>query len=175
MGACNGSRIDRRGRRGGASVMETASAILSDVGVMEVGAPAVANLAEAYAWCRRLAQSHYENFTIASWLMPRAMRPHMHAIYAYARMADDFADVDKSLAKLDEWEHELDAAYSGAPRHPVFVALADTARRFDIPREPFADLLCAFRSDVNFQGFDTIEDLLGYASYSANPLGRLVL
>jgi squalene synthase HpnC len=155
--------------------METASAILSDAGVTEPGAPAVANLAEAYAWCGRLAQSHYENFTIASWLMPRAMRPHMHAIYAYARMADDFADVDKSLAKLDEWEHELDAAYAGAPRHPVFVALADTARRFDIPREPFADLLCAFRSDVNFQGFDTIDDLLGYARYSANPVGRLVL
>jgi squalene synthase HpnC len=103
------------------------------------------------------------------------MRPHMHAIYAYARIADDFADEDKSLAKLDEWERELDAAYAGAPRHPVFVALADTAQRFDIPREPFADLLRAFRSDVNFAGFDTIDDLLGYARYSANPVGRLVL
>ena len=107
--------------------------------------------------------------------MPRAMRPHMHAIYAYARIADDFADEDKSLAKLDEWERELDAAYAGAPRHPVFVALADTARRFEIPREPFADLLRAFRSDVTFSGFDTIDDLLGYARYSANPVGRLVL
>ena len=134
-----------------------------------------ANLAQAYAWCGRLARSHYENFTIASWMMPRAMRPHMHAIYAYARIADDYADEDKSLARLDEWERELDAAYAGAPRHPVFVALADTARRFDIPREPFADLLCAFRSDVNFSGFDTIDDLLGYARYSANPVGRLVL
>jgi squalene synthase HpnC len=107
--------------------------------------------------------------------MPRAMRPHMHAIYAYARIADDFADEDMSLAKLDEWERELDAAYAGAPRHPVFVALADTAQRFDIPREPFVDLLRAFRSDLNFAGFDSIDDLLGYARYSANPVGRLVL
>ncbi len=131
--------------------------------------------AEAYAYCTRLATSHYENFTIASWLMPRGMRPHMHAIYAYARIADDFADEEKSLAKLDEWERELDLAYAGTPRHPVMIALADTAQRFAIPREPFADLLRAFRSDVNFQGFDTIEDLHEYARYSANPVGRLVL
>ncbi|HZO82874.1 MAG TPA: squalene synthase HpnC [Candidatus Binataceae bacterium] len=132
-------------------------------------------LAEAYEFCGRLARSHYENFTIASWLMPRAMRPHMHAIYAYARIADDFADEEKSLARLDEWERELDLAYAGAPRHPVFVALADTARRFAIPRQPFADLLRAFRSDVNFQGFETIDDLMEYARYSANPVGHLVL
>src|SRR5271156_814470 len=139
-------------------------------------APASAHaLDEAYAYCARLARSHYENFTIASWLMPRAMRPHMHAIYAYARIADDFADEEHDLAKLDAWERELDLAYAGTPRHPVFVALADTAARFDIPREPFADLLRAFRSDVDFKGFDTIEDVLGYCRHSANPVGRLVL
>jgi squalene synthase HpnC len=134
-----------------------------------------ADLADAYAYCARLARWHYENFTIASWLMPREMRPHMHAIYAYARIADDFADEEHDLAKLDGWERELDLAYAGAPRHPVFVALADTVRRFDIPRQPFADLLQAFRSDVEFKGFETIDDLLGYARYSANPVGRLVL
>jgi len=155
--------------------MDTADAIVGNRGVIECGSANAANLEEAYAWCGRLAKSHYENFTIASWLMPRAMRPPMHAIYAYARIADDFADEHKSLAKLDEWERELDATYAGTPRHPVFVALADTARRFDIPREPFADLLRAFHSDVNFSGFDTIDDLLGYARYSANPVGRLVL
>jgi squalene synthase HpnC len=137
--------------------------------------PEATALAEAYDFCSRLARSHYENFTVASWLMPRAMRPHMHAIYAYARMADDFADEDRSLARLNEWEHELDLAYAGFPRHPVFVALADTARRFAIPRQPFADLLRAFRSDVEFSGFDTIDDLMDYARYSANPVGRLVL
>jgi len=134
-----------------------------------------AALAQAYKYCARVARSHYENFTIASWLMPRRMRPHMHAIYAYARMADDFADEQGSIARLDEWERELDLAYAGTPRHPVMIAIADTARRYDIPREPFADLLRAFRSDVDFKGFDTIDDLLEYARYSANPVGRLVL
>jgi squalene synthase HpnC len=142
-----------------------------------LGAPELAptSLAEAYRFCARMATSHYENFTIASWLMPRAMRPHMYAIYAYARCADDFADEEHDLAKLDDWEHELDLAYAGAPRHPVFVALADTVRKFEIPRQPFADLLTAFRSDVNFGGFETLDDLLAYARFSANPVGRLVL
>ncbi|MGH7843325.1 MAG: squalene synthase HpnC [Candidatus Binataceae bacterium] len=138
-----------------------------------------ASLADAYAYCARLARSHYENFTLASWLMPRAMRPHMYAIYAYARIADDFADEladrERSLAKLDEWERELDLAYAGAPRHPVMVALAETARRFALPREPFADLLRAFRGDVDFRGFETIDELLEYARFSANPIGRIVL
>ncbi|HUY28314.1 MAG TPA: squalene synthase HpnC [Candidatus Binataceae bacterium] len=133
------------------------------------------SLAQAYDFCGRLARSHYENFTVASWLMPRAMRKHMHAIYAYARIADDFADEEHDLAKLDGWERELELAYAGTPRHPVFVALADTAEKFAIPKEPFADLLVAFRSDVNFKGFDTFDALLGYCRYSANPVGRLVL
>lgn len=133
------------------------------------------SLAQAYEFCGQLARTHYENFSIASWLMPRAMRPHMHAIYAYARIADDFADEDRDVAKLDDWERQLDMACNGSARHPVFIALADTIRRFDIPREPFADLLRAFRSDVDFKGFDTIEELTAYARYSANPVGRLVL
>lgn len=137
--------------------------------------PAPVSIDAAYEFCAGIARSHYENFTIASWLMPSAMRRHMYAIYAYARLADDFADEEHDLAKLDWWERELDLAYAGSPRHPVFVALADTVRRFDIPREPFADLLVAFRSDVDFKGFETLDDLLGYARFSANPVGRLVL
>ena len=133
------------------------------------------DLAASYDFCARLAKSHYENFTVASWLMPREMRPHMYAIYAYARMADDFADEHHDLAMLDDWERELDSAYVGTPRHPVFIALADTVRRFEIPREPFQDLLTAFRSDIDFKGFETLDDLLGYSRFSANPVGRLVL
>lgn len=133
------------------------------------------DVASAYAFCARLAKSHYENFTVASWLMPREMRPHMYAIYAYARMADDFADEHHDLAMLDEWERALDDAYDGVPRHPVFIALADTVKRFEIPREPFKDLLVAFRSDVNFSGFETLDDLLAYSRNSADPVGRLVL
>jgi len=132
-------------------------------------------VAAAYAWCTKLARSHYENFTIASWLMPRQMRRHVHAIYAFARIADDFADEQHSLARLDEWQRELELAYDGAPRHPVMVALADTVKRFAIPPDPFLDLLTAFRSDVNFRGFETMADLLGYTRCSANPVGRLVL
>jgi squalene synthase HpnC len=99
----------------------------------------------------------------------------MHAIYAYARIADDYADEERSRARLDEWETELDLAYRGAPRHPVMIALADTVRRFDIPRTPFQDLLTAFRSDLDFQGYATLDDLLEYSRCSANPVGRLVL
>ena len=107
--------------------------------------------------------------------MPRAMRPSMHAIYAYARIADDFADEEHDRRNSTNGSTSLTWPMPGTPRHPVFVALADTVRRYDIPREPFADLLTAFRSDLAFQGFDTIDDLLGYARYSANPVGRLVL
>jgi squalene synthase HpnC len=149
---------------------------LNAAGAIGIASSAAAcSLDEAYAFCAKLARSHYENFTVASWLMPRAMRKHMHAIYAYARIADDFADEEHDLGKLDGWERELDLAYAGAPRHPVFVALADTAAKFAIPKQPFADLLVAFRSDVNFKGFATIDELLGYCRYSANPVGRIVL
>jgi squalene synthase HpnC len=156
------------------------SATVSGAAVVErTAAPAAGSdarqLDAAYAWCAKLARSHYENFTIASWLMPRGIRRHVHAIYAYARIADDFADEQSSIARLDQWQHELELAYSGAPRHPVMVAVADTARRYQIPPDPFLDLLKAFRSDLNFQGFETAADLLSYARYSANPVGRLVL
>jgi squalene synthase HpnC len=132
-------------------------------------------LEAAYAYCGQIARGHYENFTIASWLMPRAMRRHMHAIYAYARLADDLADEERDRAKLDQMERDLEEAYNGRPRGPLFLALADTARRYDIPPQPFLDLLRAFRSDIDFKGFETLDELLEYARYSANPVGRLVL
>jgi squalene synthase HpnC len=165
------TRLDER--RGG-SAIEDGAAVAEAAAAPAAGSDA-RQLAEAYAWCAKLARSHYENFTIASWLMPRAIRPHIHAIYAYARIADDFADEERSIDRLDEWQHELELAYAGAPRHPVMVAVADTARRYHIPPEPFLDLLKAFRSDLEFQGFETPGDLLAYARNSANPVGRLVL
>ncbi|MBV8771028.1 MAG: squalene/phytoene synthase family protein, partial [Deltaproteobacteria bacterium] len=159
--------------QGGSALVNGAAA----VGRAAAPAPKsdLSQVAAAYTWCAKLARSHYENFTIASWLMPRQMRCHVYAIYAYARIADDFADEEHSLVRLDEWQHELELAYSGAPRHPVMVAVADTARRYSIPPEPFMDLLKAFRRDVEFQPFETMSDLLGYTRYSANPVGRLVL
>src|ERR1039457_4208995 len=114
--------------------------------------PAVApTLAEARAWCKHLAESHYENFHVASWFLPEALRPHSDSIYAHCRVSDDLGDeVGDSavaLALLDLWKSELDACYEGRTRHPVFVALAETIKECFIPKEPFADLLVAFRQD----------------------------
>ncbi len=136
-------------------------------------------LEEARAYCERLARTHYENFSVATWFLPRRLRPHFFSVYAYCRIADDLSDEvgnpQESLELLDTWESELDACYAGSPRHPVMVALAETARACDIPRQPFVDLLQAFRQDQTVHRHATFEDLLGYCRYSANPVGRLVL
>ena len=136
-------------------------------------------LEEARDYCKRLAESHYENFHVASWFLPRALRPHFHSIYAYCRISDDLGDEvpdpAQALALLDLWGRELDACYEGRARHPVFVALAETIRTCAIPKEPFADLLTAFRQDQTITRFETMQDVLGYCRYSANPVGRLVL
>jgi len=142
--------------------------------------PGVApTLAEARAYCKRLAESHYENFHVASWFLPKALRPHFHSIYAYCRISDDLGDEvgDRSaaLALLDLWGRELDECYQGRARHPVFVALGETIRACAIPKEPFADLLTAFRQDQIVTRFANMDEVLAYCHYSANPVGRLVL
>ncbi len=135
--------------------------------------------AEARDYCRRLARSHYENFSVATWFLPARLRQHFFNIYAYCRISDDLGDEvgdpDASLQLLDEWQAELEACYAGGPRHPVFVALAETVCKFDIPRQPFADLLQAFRQDQKITRYESFEELLGYCRYSANPVGHLVL
>jgi squalene synthase HpnC len=136
-------------------------------------------LGAARAWCKRLAESHYENFHVASWFLPKVLRPHFYAIYAYCRVSDDLGDevgsTEQALALLDVWGRELDACYEGHARHPVFVALAETIRACSISKEPFADLLTAFRQDQTVTRYSTMEEVLGYCRYSANPVGRLVL
>jgi squalene synthase HpnC len=135
--------------------------------------------AEAQEYCRRLARSHYENFSVATWFLPERLRQHFFNIYAYCRISDDLGDEvgdsQASLAMLAQWQAELDACYTGSPRHPVFVALEETVRKFDIPKQPFNDLLKAFRQDQTVTRYDGFEDLLGYCRYSANPVGHLVL
>ncbi len=133
--------------------------------------------AEAYAVCLRLARSHYENFPVASWLLPAPMRPHIAAIYAFARTADDFADEGamsdgERLAKLDAWGAQL---RDPAATHPVFVALHDTIATFQLDPQLCEDLLSAFRQDVVTKRYETWTDLLDYCRRSANPVGRLVL
>jgi squalene synthase HpnC len=136
-------------------------------------------LDEARAYCKRLATTHYENFHVASWFLPARLRPHFHSIYAYCRIADDLGDEvgnrEQSLALLDLWGRELDACYRGEARHPVFVALAETIHACDIPKQPFADLLVAFRQDQNVLRYQSMNDVLEYCRYSANPVGQLVL
>jgi squalene synthase HpnC/squalene synthase HpnD len=134
---------------------------------------------EAERYTRRLATSHYENFNVVSWLLPRRLHQHFYNVYAYCRWADDLGDEvpdpARALALLDEWEGELEACYAGRPSHPVFVALAPTVRDFDIPIEPFRHLLRAFRQDQTVHRYPDWEALLDYCRYSANPVGRLVL
>jgi squalene synthase HpnC len=136
-------------------------------------------LAEARKYCRRLARTHYENFTVASWLLPRRLVQHFHNVYAYCRWADDLADEaggrERALTLLAWWKEELTRCYQGDPTHPVMIALQDTIQRFRIPRDPFVDLLSAFEQDQRVKPYETYEQLLGYCRYSANPVGRLVL
>jgi squalene synthase HpnC len=141
--------------------------------------PSLPSRAEALSYCRRLARTHYENFSVASWLLPKHLRPHFYAIYAYCRWADDLADeasnASESARLLDWWEQQLDGCYAGKPRHPVFVALLPTIEEFSIPREPFVNLLIAFRQDQRVRRYATPADVLEYCRNSANPVGRLIL
>src|SRR5579872_1923558 len=137
------------------------------------------SLPEAQAYCRRLARTHYENFSVATWFLPARLRQHFYNVYAYCRISDDLGDevgdTAASLELLDQWQRELDACYEGSPKHPVFVALADTVRQFEIPKHEFSDLLIAFRQDQTVTRFETFNDVLAYCRYSANPVGHLVL
>jgi squalene synthase HpnC len=151
----------------------------------------VVDLQQAYASCERLAGSHYENFPVASALIARSIRPHIAAVYAFARVADDFADegnhpADVRYRLLDGWRDRLRASISGhtlapqAPGEPVesvaiFRALGATIRDLALPEALFEDLLSAFRQDVSVTRYGTWADLLDYCRRSANPIGRLVL
>lgn len=137
----------------------------------------------AYASCLRLAREHYENFPVASVLIPARMRPHIAAIYAFARTADDFADEPgrspaERLQLLDDWQRRLDIVASGQPAAAddhVFIALADTIERCELPVTLLNDLLSAFRQDVSVHRYETWDDVFDYCRRSANPVGRLVL
>src|SRR5437588_86311 len=135
--------------------------------------------AQAWSYCSRLARSHYENFSVASLLLPRRLLRHFHAVYAYCRWADDLADEagggSHALSLLRWWREQLLRCYDGKPQHPVMVALRETIRRFQIPPEPFLNLLFAFEQDQIVKRYQTYDQLLGYCRNSANPVGHLVL
>jgi len=137
------------------------------------------SLDEARTYCAHLAQTHYENFSVATWFLPKRLRQHFYNVYAYCRISDDLGDevgdASAAITLLDQWQTELEACYEGSPKHPVFVALTETVRQFEIPKYEFSDLLIAFRQDQTVTRFETFEDVLGYCHYSANPVGHLVL
>jgi squalene synthase HpnC len=140
-------------------------------------------LDRAYNYCERLARSHYENFPVGSSLIPKRLRKHFYSIYAFARIADDFADEGYGqgyserarLDLLDEWRRMLTESLAGRARHPVFVALAQTRAEFDLPAALFEDLISAFAQDVTVRRYESFNQLLDYCRRSANPIGRLIL
>jgi len=136
------------------------------------------SLADARAYCRRLALTHYENFSVASLFVPRRLLRHFQHVYAYCRWSDDLADETTNgdgKRLLDWWRSELLACFDGRPRHPVLVALTETIQLFEIPAHPFLNLLTAFQQDQVIKSYETFSDLLAYCKYSANPVGRIVL
>ncbi len=135
--------------------------------------------AQSGAYCASLAKSHYENFHVATFFLPKELHQDFYNLYAYCRWSDDLADEtgdrERSLHLLELWERQLDECYAGQARHPVFQALAETVRRRDVPAEPFHNLLRAFVQDQQVRRYPTYADLEGYCENSANPVGRLVL
>ena len=138
-------------------------------------------LEEAKAWCKHLATSHYENFHVATWFLPKRVRPYFESIYAFSRTADDLGDevADRELAThlLGEWRELLDECYASPERsmHPVFVALHETIVATGVPKKLFDDLIRAFEMDQVKTRFNSLMELEDYSQLSANPVGRLVL
>ncbi len=151
----------------------------------------------AYQHCEQIAKSHYENFPVGSLLIPKKLRPHIWAIYAFARAADDFADegypqrnhypnlelwrkkIQEAepfrLNQLEDWNQKLRSCVNTSSDHPVFSALGQTIRELNLPLSLFEDLLQAFKMDVTKRRYQSWDEILHYCQYSANPVGRLVL
>lgn len=141
--------------------------------------PGKFTLEQSREYCKLLAEQHYENFVVANLLLPRRFRPHFYSLYAWCRWADDLADEttspEESLRLLDWWEDELYALFAGRPKQIVTLALQETISAYEIPIDPFLDLLVAFRQDQHQNRYETEIELLDYCRHSANPVGRLVL
>jgi squalene synthase HpnC len=134
---------------------------------------------EAEAYCRTLARTHYENFPVVSWLLPRHLHQHFYNVYAYCRWADDLGDevgdASRACELLAWWRLELEACYRGEATHPVFIALRPTIEEFAIPCQPFEDLLSAFEQDQHVREYESFEALRDYCCRSADPVGRIIL
>lgn len=137
------------------------------------------NLSDSFQYCERLAKKHYENFPVGSLLIPKKIRPYVWALYAFARRADDFADEEMAeqdrLPSLDAWQDLLEQSQKVRVNHPVFLAVRETQRKFQIPTQLLTDLIKAFKMDVTIKRHPTFKHLLYYCRHSANPVGRMVL
>lgn len=137
------------------------------------------SLEQALAYTRWLARSHYENFHVATFLLPTRLHQDFYNVYAYCRWADDLgdeiSDTAESLRLLEWWRQGLEAMYEGRTQHPVFIALKETVARHGLPKEPFVDLIRAFAQDQTVFRYRNFDELFAYCRYSANPVGRLVL
>lgn len=137
------------------------------------------SLAAAEVYCARLAQQHYENFPVVTWLLPARLRQHFYNVYAYCRWADDLGDElhdeARSLELLSWWRTQLHRCFARESQHPVFVALRSTINQFEIPVTPFDDLISAFEQDQTVREYETYAQLRDYCRRSADPVGRIVL
>lgn len=134
---------------------------------------------ESLAYTRWLATHHYENFQVVSFLLPKRLHQDFYNVYAFCRWADDLGDelgdAQESLQQLAWWRTELHAMVAGETRHPVYVALRETAQRHSLEPQPFDDLITAFEQDQTVTRYRNFSELFQYCRYSANPVGRLVL
>jgi squalene synthase HpnC len=139
------------------------------------------SLPEAQTWCKTLTTIHYENFHVATFFLPAALRPHFHSVYAFCRTSDDLgdevADTATATRLLATWRAMLHQCFTdpAASRHPVFVALQPTIAERNLPLQPFDDLISAFEQDQVYTHHESLATLEHYSRYSANPVGRLVL
>lgn len=132
-------------------------------------------LIQAYQYCESITKNHYENFPVASFLIPSNLRKHVYAIYAFARHADDLSDEKQDKAGLLQWKELLHHSLDGATEHPVFIALSDTIREFNLPVELFDNLILAFLQDLEKNRYKSFDELFDYCKKSANPVGRIIL
>jgi squalene synthase HpnC len=133
------------------------------------------DLSSAYLYCQKIARDHYENFPVASLLIPASLRRHIAAIYAFARIADDFSDETNDRESLLDWRERLQDCTKRKSDHPIFLALAHTIQVFNLPIQWLDDLLTAFLMDLEQHRYQTMEEVHRYCKYSANPIGRMVL
>ncbi len=137
------------------------------------------NLSDAKEFCRKYTCQHYENFTVASWLLPKQIRQNFYPIYSFCRWADDLGDEspdnESALVALDDWESQLNDCYSNKTLHPIFIALKPIIDKYRIPKSLFTDLINAFRLDQTKKEYNSRQELLDYCKLSANPVGRIVL